>query len=902
MTSVGGDSPSISVGPKEKQFIQREMKKIFEYCSKKPPTDEEMNSYHQTEQVVDGILYHAGLKVKGKEYKLTFIREPRAKRRPHEEPASHDKPNMRDRFRIKTITPPPCEEASTAKKAASWEWGETAQFAGMTMAQISGYVPGKVPLAPDVELTEEEEASIPKSFSWRTHPIGKLSAGLEVQNQGACGACYAFAAGTAMDDRICIASKGKFVPRVSMQALINCAQSTHGGTQQQRGCHGGNAGNVYNAMGGNAFQGKQPKGMPASWCTNYHARAGACKGIWNQFNDDTTKKCPSMGYKAGKVGGTQYYALALSGVSKIKAIQKEIMQNGPAMMAMKLYPDFVNYKHGVYQHAKPCATCKPGAACNAPFFGCGGHAIKVIGWGVENGIPYWEIQNSWGESWGDKGFAKIKLGSDESSVETLGIEFGTAVVPNKCASKAKCSNMGSYDENCNCHCRRGFSGTTCTTCQAAQNPKCKKSSMTGSASEIDGRCVCTCKPGFHSGVAYDTNSKAMRWNQCGLKAAIEGSTMNVAQSAGQAISMIRPTCLDLHSGGCAGLKGAPYFICKNAASNANLAYAKQSCKATCAGTLGTCNSVTIDWKMPYFGTPGDTFVAAPCGIAPWNAKTGKWADGATTKWLCQNKSKYKGATSFCWPSAKDAIPTSATGAFTIWFYKYLGKNEFGQDKGWTTRPMNLGTVCIGETSKCTCKAPAAKAAVATKAPPAIAATKAAADKAAADAKAATEAKAAAAAKAAADAKAAAAAKAAKAAAVKAAADAKAAKQAKAAAAAKAAADKAAADAKAAEAAEAEAAKAAKIAADAKAAEEAKAAKEAEAAAIADAAAAKASADNWDSQDAEGSEPNPEGSEYEHPNGSDEEHQYDSSRTLGKAVEAAPPAPTPHVSLNKHIRL
>merc|ERR1719473_1263353 len=343
--------------------------------------------------------------------------------------------------------------------------------------------------------------------------------------------------------------------------------------------------------------------------------------------------------------------------------------------------------------------------------------------------------------------------------------------------------------------------------------------------------------------------------------------------------MIRPTCLDLHPGGCAGLKGAPYFICKNAASNANLAYAKQSCKATCAGTLGTCNSVTIDWKMPYFGTPGDTFVAAPCGIAPWNAKTGKWADGVTTKWLCQNKSKYKGATSFCWPSAKDAIPTSGTGAFTIWFYKYLGKNEFGQDKGWTTRPMNLGTVCIGETSKCTCKAPAAKAAVATKAPPAIAATKAAADKAAAEAKAATEAKAAAAAKAAkaaADAKAAAAAKAAKAAAVKAAADAKAAK-----------------------AAEAEAAKAA--AAD-KAADDAKAAKDAEAAAIADAAAAKASADNWDSQDAEGSEPNPEGSEYEHPNGSDEEHQYDSSRTLGKAVEAAPPAPSPHVSLNKHIRL
>ena len=33
----------------------------------------------------------------------------------------------------------------------------------------------------------------------------------------------------------------------------------------------------------------------------------------------------------------------------------------------------------------------------------GGHAVKVIGWGEENGTPYWLVANSWNEDWGEKG-------------------------------------------------------------------------------------------------------------------------------------------------------------------------------------------------------------------------------------------------------------------------------------------------------------------------------------------------------------------------------------------------------------------------------------------------------------------------------------------------------------------
>lgn len=49
----------------------------------------------------------------------------------------------------------------------------------------------------------------------------------------------------------------------------------------------------------------------------------------------------------------------------------------------------------------------------------GGHAIKIIGWGVENDLPYWLVVNSWNENWGEEGLFKILRGSNH-----LGIEGG----------------------------------------------------------------------------------------------------------------------------------------------------------------------------------------------------------------------------------------------------------------------------------------------------------------------------------------------------------------------------------------------------------------------------------------------------------------------------------------------
>jgi cathepsin X len=45
------------------------------------------------------------------------------------------------------------------------------------------------------------------------------------------------------------------------------------------------------------------------------------------------------------------------------------------------------------------------------------HSVALVGWGTENGIDYWVLQNVWGTRWGEGGFCRIKRG-----IDLLGIE------------------------------------------------------------------------------------------------------------------------------------------------------------------------------------------------------------------------------------------------------------------------------------------------------------------------------------------------------------------------------------------------------------------------------------------------------------------------------------------------
>ena len=53
------------------------------------------------------------------------------------------------------------------------------------------------------------------------------------------------------------------------------------------------------------------------------------------------------------------------------------------------------------------------------------HQVLAVGWGTENGIPYWLIKNSWGTGYGDNGYVKVKRGTCHTDDEECG--FITAV-------------------------------------------------------------------------------------------------------------------------------------------------------------------------------------------------------------------------------------------------------------------------------------------------------------------------------------------------------------------------------------------------------------------------------------------------------------------------------------------
>ena len=72
------------------------------------------------------------------------------------------------------------------------------------------------------------------------------------------------------------------------------------------------------------------------------------------------------------------------------AIMASIYKYGSVVVSMDVHSNFMNYAGGIYSDKN-----------HKPFDNQGGHALHAIGWGVERGVKYWIIENSWGNAWGE---------------------------------------------------------------------------------------------------------------------------------------------------------------------------------------------------------------------------------------------------------------------------------------------------------------------------------------------------------------------------------------------------------------------------------------------------------------------------------------------------------------------
>ncbi|XP_013771910.1 cathepsin B-like [Limulus polyphemus] len=284
----------------------------------------------------------------------------------------------------------------------TWKAGKN--FEGVSMK----YIKGLMGVHPDndryklPEIHHNYLGKIPTSFDSRQQWPNCPSIG-EIRDQGSCGSCWAFGAVEAMSDRYCVASGGKVKVEVSAEDLLSCCWTCG------MGCNGGFPGAAWSYW---VHEGIVSGGLYGSnvGCQPYLIRP--CEHHINGSRppcdeSQNTPKCVSMcekGYNSTYSADKHYGKSSYSVSSSINQIQTEIMKNGPVEGSFTVYSDFINYKSGVYQHHTSEVL--------------GMHAIRILGWGVENDTPYWLVANSWNTDWGDKGYFKILRGKDECGIES----------------------------------------------------------------------------------------------------------------------------------------------------------------------------------------------------------------------------------------------------------------------------------------------------------------------------------------------------------------------------------------------------------------------------------------------------------------------------------------------------
>jgi len=290
---------------------------------------------------------------------------------------------------------------------AGWTAGFNKRFEGLTLQDaksLCGVAEGwNTKHMPVMSYDESQLQDIPESFDARQQWGTMCPSVKEVRDQSTCGSCWAFGAVEAITDRICIASNGTQTPHISAQDMLTCCALCG------NGCNGGYPDMAWYyyvqqgvVTGGNygTNQGCQPYSFAP--CDHHvNGTYGPCNG------DGPTPACSKSclpnypkSFTQDKHYGSKSYAVS----SRVADIQKEIMTNGPVEIAISVYSDFLTYKTGVYHHVTGSYL--------------GGHAVKMLGWGVENGTPYWIVANSWNEGWGNGGFIFIKRGSNECGIES----------------------------------------------------------------------------------------------------------------------------------------------------------------------------------------------------------------------------------------------------------------------------------------------------------------------------------------------------------------------------------------------------------------------------------------------------------------------------------------------------
>jgi len=227
-----------------------------------------------------------------------------------------------------------------------------------------------------------------------------------------CGSCYIFAAFAAAETALIKAGADPDTMDLSEQWPLNCLFP-----YPHSGCAGGTAGEVAEFLikrGGVLIK---ESDLPY-------------KGY---YDDSGCKEDPSPYWNPGfkLINFITYFLYD-------EDIMRSIMESGSVVMTVTVYRSrkWAHYAKGVFDD------------CSYSAGQLGDHQVVAVGWGTENGVDYWLIKNSWGATWGENGFMKLKRGTCGANKRVVSF---VAIETPICSKETPCeTGQGHCDDNESC--------------------------------------------------------------------------------------------------------------------------------------------------------------------------------------------------------------------------------------------------------------------------------------------------------------------------------------------------------------------------------------------------------------------------------------------------------------------
>jgi len=250
------------------------------------------------------------------------------------------------------------------QSGATWRARET-RVNHLSESEIKGMLGLRQAPAAEVEFAWPgvRASRVPSSLDWRNKDHQNWIS--PILDQGNCGSCVAFATIATLETQMNISS---------LLPTLNVKLSPQ---------------NLFNCGGGACDMGWEPASA-----ADYLLQSGVVDESCRPYISGATGQDLSCSDRCSDAKSRTYhirnYSTPTQGSLDLAAL-RAALQKGPLVTTLTVYADFVTYSSGVYKHQSGDAL--------------GGHAVSIVGY--DDATQSFVIRNSWGEDWGEKGFAKV---------------------------------------------------------------------------------------------------------------------------------------------------------------------------------------------------------------------------------------------------------------------------------------------------------------------------------------------------------------------------------------------------------------------------------------------------------------------------------------------------------------